>query len=222
MWVICEMQPAMVRQGVDPRHALTQSFNGILIRPPTTSDPAARTRRRQRQGGQQRRRPGMQQEAAEQPRLPVLTTPNGGDPAAVYATLRGRTTQQNVEERGRPPSNDSRWGNLSAGSGRTGELSGWAETSGDAENSELRATTERSRKQRARPSMRASPIPKNGFAVCDPIWMSSTTRDVARRLPEIDQTVLGFETSESRRLLLLGWEEMLRQEAKLGNAEAVA
>ncbi len=210
----------MSRQGVDPRHALTQSFNGILIRPPTTSDPAARTRRQQA-GGQQRKRPSRQA-AAEQPRLPVLTTPNGGDPAAVYATLRGRTMQQNAEERGRPPSNESRWGNLSAGSGRTGELSGWAETSGDATTGEPRATTERRRKQRSRPPVRASPVPKHGVAVCDPIWMSSTTRDVARRLPEIDQTVLGFETSESRRLLLLGWEEMLRQEAKLGNAEAVA
>ena len=58
-------------------------------------------------------------------------------------------------------------------------------------------------------------------AVCDPIWTSQGTRDVARRLPEIDQTVLGFDTSESRKLLLLGWEEMLRQEAKLGNADAV-
>lgn len=213
----CNQRP-MPRQDVDPRHALTQSFNGILIRPPTTSNPAANARRPP-PAAQQRRRPA-EQNATEQPRRPVLTTPSGGDPARVYATLQGRAVVKEQEERGRPPSNESGWGNLSTG--ESGGLSGWADTTDvDAANGGLPSTAGRSAKHRSRPLARRFPAPKDGKAVCDPIWMSSTTRDVARRLPEIDQTVLGFETSESQRLLLLGWEEMLRQEAKLGNAEAV-
>jgi ankyrin repeat protein len=58
-------------------------------------------------------------------------------------------------------------------------------------------------------------------AACDPIWRRDATRSVARRLPDIDRRVLGFDESASLKLLRLGWEEMLRQEAKLGNDEAV-
>jgi|EP01046_Picozoa_sp_COSAG06_P037502 uncharacterized protein len=210
----------MPRQAVDPRHALTQSFNGILIRPPTTSNPAAARR------GAPAGRPGSQKASAQAARRPVLTTPNGGDPAAVYATLRGHKPppqrqeqhqqHQHEQQQGRPGSSESRWGAL--GTGESGELSGWAE---DAPAGSEPGSVQSERQQQGRAAARRSPMPGKGKAVCDPIWTSGTTRDVARRLPEIDQTVLGFETSESRRLLLLGWEEMLRQEAKLGNAEAV-
>ena len=92
----CNQRP-MPRQDVDPRHALTQSFNGILIRPPTTSNPAANARRPP-PAAQQRRRPA-EQNATEQPRRPVRTTPNGGDPARVYATLQGRAVVKEQEER---------------------------------------------------------------------------------------------------------------------------
>ena len=101
--------------------------------------------------------------------------------------------------------NESRWGRLST-PGESGELTGWAETRVDAAGSSLPSTTGNGGQRRARPSARPSPVQKDGKAVCDQIWMSDTTRHVARRLPEIVQTVLGFETSESQRLLLLGWE----------------
>lgn len=210
----------MPGQAVDPRHALTQSYNGILIRSPTTSSPVST--RRQQPVAQQRRRPATHTTTTDQPRRPVLTTPNGGSPAAVYATLQGHQQKQEQPGQGRPPSNESRWGALGTGEpGESGELSGWEGASSVDVPRSRPSASKGSRQQRSRPSARPPASSTNNKAVCDPIWTSSVTRDVARRLPEIDQTVLGFETSESQRLLLLGWEEMLRQEAKLGNAEAV-
>lgn len=234
------MRASTVRDGgygggfSDPRHALTQTFNGILIRPPTTSSPAQPRRNSSAKSGG--RATPMQQSGGgrAQPspvRKLVLSTPNGGDPSAVYAALQGRMqahrqAQQHQGLQGRQQQRPQPaaaaadgWGPMSSNGS---ELSGWAEdpAAPAAAAAAAPAAADSSMRQRASRLARRSPE-RGREAVCDPIWTSQGTRDVARRLPEIDQSVLGFEVSESRKLLLLGWEEMLRQEAKLGNAEAV-
>ena len=193
----------MRRRGIDPRHSAVQSVNGILVRQPVVSS------------------------VYEEPErtTPVLTGIGGGSPSAALAALAGRgggasrPPARGRERVGEPPAAGG-WD-----AGAHDDLSGWDTSELPREHAPAPAPAPAS-SRRAAPQSQGRGGPKaavkvEGAAVCDGIWTSAQTRAVARRLPEIDESVLGFESSESRKLLLRGWEEMLRQEAKLGNAQAV-